>query len=55
MPLILAETTGIESMENEQSFLDKASDEWYSLSGQRIVKPTKKGLYIHNGKKVVIK
>jgi hypothetical protein len=53
MPLVLNNTTGVVSMDNGE--LDKASDEWYSLSGQRIVKPTKKGLYIHNGKKVVIK
>ena len=30
------------------------SDEWYTLQGQRVAKPGK-GLYIHNGKKVVIK
>ena len=29
--------------------------EWYTISGQRIDKPTKKGLYIKNGKKVIIK
>ena len=29
-------------------------DLWYNLNGQRISKPTKKGLYIHNGRKVVI-
>ena len=32
------------------------SDEWYTLSGTRLsAKPTKPGLYINNGKKVVIK
>ena len=32
------------------------TDEWYSLDGQRLNgKPTKKGIYIHNGIKVVIK
>ncbi len=30
------------------------SDEWYTLQGQRVAKPGK-GLYIRNGKKVVIK
>jgi hypothetical protein len=45
------ETTGI--MDN--GVTDKDSDAWYSLSGQRISQPTKKGLYIHHGKKVVIK
>ena len=29
--------------------------EWYTISGQRIDKPTKKGLYIKNGNKVIIK
>ena len=28
---------------------------WYTLSGQRISKPTQQGIYIHNGKKVAIK
>lgn len=30
-------------------------DVWYNLKGQRIDTPTKKGLYIKNGKKVVVK
>jgi hypothetical protein len=30
-------------------------DTWYNLSGQRISAPTKKGLYIKNGKKVILK
>lgn len=43
------ETTGIrELMMND-------SDVWYNLRGQRIDTPTKKGLYIHNGRKVVVK
>ena len=28
---------------------------WYDLSGRKIAKPTQKGVYIHNGRKVVIK
>lgn len=31
------------------------NDAWYNLSGQRISTPTKKGLYIKNGKKIVVK
>lgn len=31
------------------------NDTWYNLSGQRISTPTKKGLYIKNGKKVIVK
>ena len=39
--------TGITSVRNQPS--DNA---WYTLSGQRVVRPTK-GIYIHKGKKVV--
>ncbi len=28
---------------------------WYSIDGVRVVEPTKAGLYIHNGKKVIVK
>ena len=32
------------------------SDEWYDMQGRKVSgKPTKKGMYIHNGNKVVIK
>lgn len=35
---------------------DTDSAVWYTLEGQRLQsKPTKKGLYIHNGKKEIIK
>ena len=30
-------------------------DRWFTIDGQQIDKPTKKGIYIHQGKKVVIK
>ena len=55
MPLILGETTDIESMDNGQWIMDNASDEWYDLRGRRVSQPTKKGIYIRDGKKVVIK
>lgn len=42
-------TTGIRSMD------EILSDTWYNLNGQRIDTPTKKGLYILNGRKVVVK
>ena len=32
-----------------------SDDNWYNLSGQRISTPTKKGLYIKGGKKVIVK
>jgi hypothetical protein len=36
--------------------VDSSSDAWYSLDGRKLDgKPTTKGLYIHEGNKVVIK
>ena len=61
-----SETTGIMSIENGK-FLDEPSgraerkieneaDAWYDLSGRRLSgKPSAKGLYINNGRKIVIK
>ena len=43
-------TTSIRSIGEVQT-----DDAWYNLKGQRIDTPTKKGLYIKNGKKVVVK
>ena len=43
------ETTGIETAKTV-----KANGEYYNLAGQRVAQPTK-GLYIVNGKKVIIK
>ena len=37
------------------AIVEMESDVWYNLSGQRIEKPTRKGLYIHNGRKEVVK
>ena len=35
---------------------NKANDDkWYTINGQRINKPTQKGVYIRNRKKVVVK
>ena len=45
------DSTDIEGIEFEN---EEVSDEWYDLQGRRIAKPTKAGLYIVNGKKVVI-
>ena len=45
-------TTGIEAIDNGQLTIDN----WYDLNGRRLQgKPTKKGVYIQNGKKVVVK
>lgn len=44
-------TTGISTMHNSQSIMH---NEYYNLAGQRVSQPTK-GLYIVNGKKMIVK
>ena len=44
------DATGISRVATEA-----VDDTWYNLSGQRISTPTKKGLYIKNGQKVIVK
>lgn len=47
------ETTEIEEIKGQ---MEDGRDVYYDLNGRRLMsKPTKKGIYIHNGKKVVIK
>lgn len=46
-------TTGIHTTRKDQAEME--NDKYYTLSGQRVEKPTKKGLYIMNGRKVVVK
>ena len=43
------ETTGIENIQRT------AGDGYYNLNGMKVENPTKKGVYIQNGKKVVVK
>jgi len=55
MPIILGETTGIETVQTtpDPSYL-RRGDEWYDLQGRRINgQPTRKGIYVVNGKKVM--
>lgn len=44
------ETTGINVVKNTT-----VDDKYYTLSGIQVAKPSTKGIYIHNGKKIVIK
>ncbi len=47
-------TTGISSVERESDTL--SDNDWYTLDGRRLsTPPVRKGIYINNGKKVVIK
>ena len=50
-------TTGIHAIDNGQLIIDNGqSDGWYTLDGRRLSgKPTQKGIYIVNGKKVVLR
>jgi len=45
-------TTAIEGIFDEEA---DGEEKWYDMQGRRINKPTKAGLYIKNGQKVVIK
>ena len=48
------ETTGIGTLDTRTG--EFSTDGWYDMNGRKLSgKPTKKGLYINNGKKVVIK
>ena len=50
--LLTAETTGINSMDNGQLIIDN----WYDLNGRKIHgQPTRKGVYIKNGKKQTVR
>ena len=49
-------TTGIISLTPDPSPKGEGSEYWYSLDGRRLdTKPTKKGVYINNGRRIVIK
>ena len=45
-------TTAIEAVFDEEAY---GEEKWYDMQGRRINKPTKAGLYIKNGQKLVIK
>ncbi len=47
-------TTGINTLPNDDG--EDMSGNWYTLDGRKLQgKPTQKGVYISNGKKMVIK
>ncbi len=45
-------TAGIDGVQTPTTATD---DAWYTLSGVRVSKPTTKGIYIHQGKKMVVR
>ena len=46
-------TTGINEVVNQSTKLNDGK--YYTLSGQQVEKPTVGGIYIHNGRKFVVK
>lgn len=49
------ETTGIISV-HDSGFMVNGSDAWYTIDGRKLDgKPTQRGIYINNGKKIAIK
>ena len=48
--LFTGETTGIATATRTE-----ATGDLYDLNGRKVLNPTRKGIYIQNGKKVVIK
>ena len=54
--ITVSSSTGIQTIENKQTAMGTESCAWYTPDGLRLGgKPSRKGLYINNGKKVVIK
>jgi hypothetical protein len=45
--------TAISEMRNTELGIKNA--EFYNLNGQRVTKPTKRGIYIQNGKKIMVR
>ena len=46
------EPTAIHAVQNDEAATDES---WHNLQGQCIPRPTRRGIYIHQGKKIVIK
>lgn len=46
-------TTGIRSVDTDRRMID--SDNWFDLQGRRIATPQTPGIYIHQGRKMVVK
>jgi hypothetical protein len=56
LTMVFDDATGIESLTPDAAPKPQAADHWFTLDGRRLQsKPTAPGIYINNGKKVVIK
>ena len=53
--IVEIDVTGIKAVENEQIAGSDETGNWYTLDGRRLSgKPTKRGIYIVNGRKVIV-
>lgn len=53
--MVIGDATGIETIENGVSNSEIFDNNWYTLQGIRTDRPAKPGIYVRNGKKVIIK
>jgi hypothetical protein len=53
--IVEIDVTGIKAVENEQIAGSDETGNWYTLDGRRLSgKPTKRGIYIVNGRKIIV-
>lgn len=51
---IYSQVGGDDAVEAIES-VTTGDDKWYSIDGLRVAEPTRPGIYIHNGKKIIVK
>ena len=56
LTMVFDDATGIESLTPDAAPKPQAAQHWFTLDGRRLqAKPTAPGIYVNNGRKVVIK
>ncbi len=49
------ETIGTDGISLQPSVTSNGSESYYTLQGQKVERPTTKGIYIYKGKKIMVK